>query len=88
MLRQFSGYAIAAYTAEMGTEPDPERIGSGVRLHFPDLEPDPDLNCWEKSEIRNRIWIRYEWYGVYKMYAKAWQRWALGCPKRLSLILL
>jgi len=27
----------------MGTEPDSERIGSGVRLHFSDSKPDPDL---------------------------------------------
>ena len=28
----------------MGSEPDSERSGAGVRLHFLELEPDPDLS--------------------------------------------
>jgi len=28
-----------------------------------------------RIRIQIRMQIRYEWYGLYRMYVKAWQRW-------------
>ena len=41
--RKITLHSASGFDAEVGTEPDLERSGAGVRLHFLDLEPDPDL---------------------------------------------
>jgi len=63
-------------TAEMGTEPEPKRIRSPATF-FGSV-------FGSRFEFLGKIRIRYEWYGVYRMYVKAWQRWAQSRIRSLN----
>jgi len=54
----------------------------GVRLHFA-KKFEAGIGFKLMGKIRSRIRFRYEWYGVFRMYVKPWQRWAQTQSRRI-----